>query len=165
MEIYRILDELEHELEEAARIPLTNKVVIQEDNIYKYIDQLRANLPEDIRQAQWIRKERQRILDDAENEAKSIIEKAKGRVEDLASETEIFKLAEQNGQEIIKKAKIQAQEISQGAFSYADDIMSKLQGQLEKHLSSIKEGRQQIKQTIHTKPNSEKRENIKKEAY
>ncbi|MFZ7104491.1 MAG: hypothetical protein ACOWWO_17805 [Peptococcaceae bacterium] len=164
MEIYRILDELEHELEEAARIPLTNKVVIQEDILYKYIDKLRANLPEDVRQGQWIKKERQRILDDAENEASKMIENAKGKMYDLVSETEVYKLAEQNGQELIKKAKGQAQEITQGAFVYADDVMAQLQNQLEKQVSSIKEGRQQIKQTIHNKPNIEKKEIQKNKA-
>ncbi|MFZ5943792.1 MAG: ATPase [Bacillota bacterium] len=158
MEVYRILDELEAELEEAARIPLTNKILIQEETLYKYIDKLRANLPEDIRQGQWIRKERQRILDDAEAEGQKIIENARSRVQELANETEILKLAEQNSQEILKKAKQQAQEITQGAFVYADDVMSQLEIQLEKQVSQVKEGRQQIRQTA-----GSKQTNIKKQ--
>jgi len=151
MEAYRLLDELEAELEECARIPLTNKIVIQDEAIFKYIDRLRASLPEDIRQAQWIKKERQRILDDAELEAQKIIQNAKDKVKELANESEIQKIAEQNSQEILKKAKLQAQEITQGAFNYADDVMAQIQNQLEKHLSVLKEGRQQIKQAIHSK--------------
>ena len=52
MEVYRLLDELEAELEESPRIPLTNKIIIQDEVIFKNIDRLRATLPEDIRQAQ-----------------------------------------------------------------------------------------------------------------
>ncbi|MDK2822183.1 MAG: hypothetical protein PWQ67_1229 [Clostridia bacterium] len=156
MEVYRILDELEAELEESARIPLTNKVVIQDEIVFKYIDKLRATLPEDIRQAQWIKKERQRILDDAELEAQKIIENAKNKVQELINETEIYKLAEENSQEILQKAKAQAQEITQGAFGYADEIMAQLEAQLEKHISFIKEGRQQIRQTTQHKQASKK---------
>jgi vacuolar-type H+-ATPase subunit H len=162
MEIYRILDELEAELEDCARIPLTNKIVIQDEAIFKHIDRLRAILPEDIRQAQWIKKERQRILDDAELEAEKIIENAKEKVKELASESEIQKIAEQNSQEILKRAKAQALEITQGAFNYADEVMSQIQAHLEKHSAVLKEGRQQIKQAIQNNQQIEKspKENI-----
>ncbi|NLT94208.1 MAG: ATPase [Clostridia bacterium] len=149
MEVYRILDELEAELEECTRIPLTNKIVIQDEVIYKHIDRLRATLPEDIRQAQWIKKERQRILEDAELEAQKIIENAKEKIKEMASESEIQKIAEQNSQEILKKAKAQALEITQGAFRYADDVMAQIEAQLEKHSMVLKEGRQQLKQAIY----------------
>jgi len=154
MEIYRILDELEAEIEESARIPLTNKAVIQDEILYKYIDRLRANLPEDIRQAQWVKKERQRILDDAEAEAQRILDNVKIKVAELANETEVYKLAEKNSREIMEKAKLQSQEITQGALGYADEVISQLQSQLEKYLTTIKEGRQQIKQSVKTKPSN-----------
>src|SRR5690554_2677817 len=162
MEVYRILDELEAELEESARIPLTNKIVIQDEAVFKHIDKLRAILPEDIRQAQWIRKERQRILDDAELEAQKIIENAKEKVRELANETEIQKIAEQNSQEILKRAKVQAVEITQGAFNYADEVMEQIQTHLEKHSVVLKEGRQQIKQAMHNQQHTEKasKENV-----
>ncbi|MGI6224717.1 MAG: ATPase [Peptococcales bacterium] len=162
MEVYRILDEMEAELEECARIPLTNKIVIQDEAIYKYIDRLRATLPEDIRQAQWVKKERLRLLDDAELEAQKIIENAKDKVRELASESEIQRMAEQNSQEILKNAKTQALEITQGAFSFADEIMGQIQAHLEKHSQVLKEGRQQIKQVLQTKQSAEKvtKENV-----
>ncbi|NLW25505.1 MAG: ATPase [Clostridia bacterium] len=146
MDVYKILDEFEAEVEESAKIPLTNKAILPEEVLYNYIDQLRANLPEDIREAQWIKKERQRIIDEAEREAKKIIENAKMKVEELISQTEIVRLAEQHSQEIIKKAQLQAQEITEGAFSFADEIMSQLQIQLEKNLEIIREGRKSIQQ-------------------
>ncbi|KJS81484.1 MAG: hypothetical protein JM58_16985 [Peptococcaceae bacterium BICA1-8] len=158
MEVYRVLDELEAELEESPRIPLTNKIIIQDEVIFKNIDRLRATLPEDIRQAQWIKKERQRIIDDAELEARNIIENGKDKVQELANETEVYKLAEKKSQEILKKAKAQAQEITQGAFNYADEVMAQIQAHLENHSEVLKEGRQQIKNALQTKQ-SEKSQN------
>jgi len=151
MEVYRILDELEAELEESPKIPLTNKIIIQDEVIFKNIDRLRATLPEDIRQAQWVKKERQRIIDDAELEARKIIENAKDKVQELANETEIYKLGEKNSQEILKRANAQAQEITQGAFNYADEVMAQIHAHLEKHSAVLKEGRQQIKNALHNK--------------
>lgn len=156
MEVYRILDELEAELEDSARIPLTNKIVIQDEVIYKYIDKLRTTLPEDIRQAQWVKKERLRILDDAELEAQKIIDNAKDRVHELASDSEVQKLAEQNSQEILKNARDQALEITQGAFKFADEVMAQIESHLEKHSAVLKEGRHQIKQALQNKQQTEK---------
>ena len=131
MDLYKILDEFEAEIEESSRIPLTNKVVIQDELLYKYLDQLRANLPEDIRQAQWIKKERQKIIEDAEKEAEELIKNAQEKVKELANETEIYKQAEKECQELLNKANIQAREIKEGAYKYADEMMLKLQNQLE----------------------------------
>jgi len=61
---------------------------------------------------------------------KKIIENAKSKVKELANETEVYKLAEQKSEEVIKKAKLQAQEITEGAFNYADEVMGEFQAQL-----------------------------------
>ena len=65
MEIINVIDELEREIQLAKKMPLTTKVLIEEDLLYKYVDALRAHIPEDIRQAQWITKEKERIFKDA----------------------------------------------------------------------------------------------------
>ncbi|NMA02888.1 MAG: ATPase [Clostridia bacterium] len=147
MELYRILDEFEAEIEESAKIPMTNKVIISEDILFKYIDKLRADLPEDIRQAQWIKKERQRILSDAEEEAQKIIQEAQKKVADLVDQTEVYKMAEKKGAELLQTSQAQSEEIIQGAFDYADEIMFRLEEQLEKNLTLIKKGREELKKT------------------
>ena len=73
MEIINVIDELEREIQLAKKMPLTTKVLIEEDLLYKYVDALRAHIPEDIRQAQWITKEKERIFKDAKEEAKKIV--------------------------------------------------------------------------------------------
>lgn len=147
MELYRILDEFEAEIDETAKIPMTNKVIISEEVLFKYIDKLRADLPEDIRQAQWIKKERQRIIGDAEEEAKKIIQDAQKKVADLVDQTEVYKMAEQKGAELLKISQTQSEEIVQGAFAYADEIMFRLEEQLDKNINLIKKGREELKKT------------------
>ena len=112
MELYRILDEFEAEIEESAKIPMTNKVIISEDILFKYIDKLRADLPEDIRQAQWIKKERQRILSDAEEEAQKIIQEAQKKVADLVDQTEVYKMAEKKVLNFSKPLRLSQKKLS-----------------------------------------------------
>lgn len=147
MELYKILDEFEAEIEDSAKIPMTNKVIISEEILFKYIDKLRADLPEDIRQAQWIKKERQRIIVDAEEEAQKINQEAQKKVSDLVDKTEVYKMAEKKGTELLQISQAQSEEIIQGAFGYADEIMSRLEAQLEKNINLIKQGREELKKT------------------
>ncbi|MFY9174761.1 MAG: ATPase [Peptococcia bacterium] len=148
MEILELLDEFEQVIEDCSRIPMTGKVIIHEDILYKYLDQLRAILPDAVQEAQWILKEKERVLKEAEAEGESIIEAAKSKIQRMSSESEIYKMAKTQGDEIIDNAKNVGREITHGALTYADDVMSKLQAELEKTLQVVKQGREEIRQNV-----------------
>ena len=63
-----LLDELEDLLEGATAVPLTNKVVLESEEIFAILKDIRLSLPDDMQQAKWIREERDRILADAKTE-------------------------------------------------------------------------------------------------
>lgn len=151
MEILQLLDEFEQVIEECSRIPMTGKVIIHEDILYKYLDKFRAILPDSVQEAQWILKEKERILSDAEKEGENIIDGAKNKLQRLANESEIAKAAKAQGDEIIDNAKNVGREITQGAFTYADDVMNQLQTELEKTLQVVKKGRDEIRQNVRGK--------------
>lgn len=148
MEILQLLDEFEQVIEDCSRIPMTGKVIIHEDILYKYLDKFRAMLPDAVQEAQWILKDKERILVDAEKEGETIIEGAKNKLQRLANDSEIVKVAKVQGDEIIDNAKTVGREITQGAFSYADDVMNQLQTELEKTLQVVKKGREEIRQNV-----------------
>lgn len=148
-----MLDELENTIEESSRIPMTGKLIIHEDTIYNYLDKLRALLPEAIQEAEWILRERERMLAEAQKEAESIIETAKAKLQRIAGESEIVKLAKSQGDGIVDNAKNVAKEITQGAFTYADEIMAQLQGELEKTLQVVRKGREEIRQNTRERKN------------
>lgn len=148
MEILNLLDEYEQVIEECSRIPMTGKVIIHEDILYQYLDKFRAMLPDAVQEAQWILKEKERILSEAEKEGQNVIEGAKNKLQRMANESEIVKAAKTQGDEIIENAKQVGREITQGSFSYADDVMSQLQGELEKTLQIVKKGREEIRQNL-----------------
>ena len=156
MDILQLLEEFENMVEESSRIPMTGKLIINEDILYSYLDKLRATLPESIREAEWVLREKERVMEEAKNEGKAIIETANNKLQKITGESEIVKLAKSQGEEIIKNAQSVAREITQGAFTYADEVMVRLQAQLERTMVVITQGREEIRQNIHEKKVIEK---------
>lgn len=151
MEILRLMDEFENMVEECSRIPMTGKLIVHEDLLYNFIDRLRAVMPEAVHEAEWILREKDRILTDANNEAETVIENAKLKLERIAGESEVVKLSKLQGDDIIDKAKSAAKEVTQGAFGYAEEVMLQLQNELEKTLQVVKRGREEIRQNMNRK--------------
>jgi len=151
VEIMRLLEEFENVVEESSRIPMTGKVIINEDILYNYLDSFRATLPETVREAEWVLREKERILAQAQKEAETIVDTAKSKLERIAGESEIVKVAKVQGEEIISNARDVAREITQGAFSYADDVMARLQNQLEKTMTVVNQGREEIRVNVRGK--------------
>ena len=151
MEILHLLDEFENTIEECSRIPMTGKLIIHEDTLYSYLDRFRGVVPDSIQKASWIMKEKDRIIEEANKEAESIIETAKSKVQRIAGENEIVKLARTQGDEIIENSKNLAKEVTQGAFTYAEDVMSQLQTELEKILQVVRQGREEIRRNMERK--------------
>lgn len=148
MEILRLLDEFENIIEDCSRIPMTAKIIIHEDTVYQFLDKLRALMPETVREAEWVMRERERILSESKKEAEMIVETAKMKLQKIAGESEIVKLAKSQSDEIIENSKNIAKEVTQGAFNYADDIMAQLQAELEKTLQVVREGREGLRQNL-----------------
>lgn len=144
----KVIEELEREVQEAKKMPLTNKILIEEDLLYKYVDAMRAHIPEDIRQAQWISKEKDRILKDAKDEAKKIVNSTENKMQEMCDEKEIIKIANQKAKEILDQANQKSAKIIQGSYQYVDDIMSDLEKRMDKQLKEIRAGKTEIKSTI-----------------
>jgi hypothetical protein len=65
VEVMKVLDEIEELVDGSGRVPLTGKVIIEAEALLDKVDRIRSLLPEELRQAQWVSKERDRILNDA----------------------------------------------------------------------------------------------------
>ncbi|MDW7673593.1 MAG: ATPase [Bacillota bacterium] len=144
MELIKIIEDLEETIEDSSRIPMTGKMLIDEEIVLDYLDKLRASIPEEIRQAQWITKERERILNDAQSEGEAIINKAKIFASKHASENEIVKKAEEAANEIINNAQAESEQIQQQAKNYALEVLHKLEKSLTKALTTVEEGKETL---------------------
>ena len=148
MDIFELIDELEREIEESKRVPLSSKIVTEKERLLDYIDKIRSELPEEVRQAKWVVRERERIIDEAKTEVKEMKEDARTKVLKMAQESEVVKEAKLQSEEIITEAYKVANEIKRGANKYADDVLASIESKLQKTLAIVEEGRSELRERI-----------------
>lgn len=144
MNILNLLDLLEDELEKGASIPFSGKSLVNRDKCLDIIRDIRLNLPDEIKQAEWIKKERQRILVDAQREAETIVQEAEQRIKSMIDENEITQRAYLASREIIETAQENAKEIRLGAKEYADSLLQEIDSYLLQHLEVLRNNRQEL---------------------
>ena len=134
MDVLVLIDKLDDLVHNAKAVPLTDQVRIDREEIYDILDQMRATIPEEIKQARWIVKERQEMLAEAKRECDRLIGEAREQAVREASQTEIVKLAERQAQDIVDDARRQARETRLEMEDWADGILSTLEVNLDKFL-------------------------------
>ncbi len=144
-----VLDKLEQLLGVCTRVPFTGKIMLDEEEMYDILDEIRASLPEELRQARQVIRERDRILEHASEEAALVMKEAQMRVERLTDETSITNQARAHAEEILDNSRQVASELNQRAREYADDTMAIVQQQLENLLVEVNEGRRQLRDYHH----------------
>ncbi len=127
MDVLVLIDKLDDLVHNAKAVPLTDQVRIDREEIYDILDQMRATIPEEIKQARWIVKERQEMLAEAKREQDRLLQEAREQAVREASQTEIVKLAERQAQEIIDEARRTARETRLEMEDWADGILATLE--------------------------------------
>ena len=145
MEILSILETLEDLVEKSPNIPLTGKCMLDKEELLEFIKELRLKLPDDIKQAKWVKEERQRILMEAQKEASIMIKDAESKIASLVDENEITKKAYEQANELISSSQKSAKEIKMGTKEYADGILNKVEEILKDTLDVIKMNREEFK--------------------
>ena len=144
MDVLVLIDKLDDLVHNAKAVPLTDQVRIDREEIYDILDQMRATIPEEIKQARWIVKERQEMLAEAKRECDRLIGEAREQAVREASQTEIVKLAERQAQDIVDDARRQARETRLEMEDWADGILSTLEVNLDKFLVAVRRGRERL---------------------
>ena len=144
MDVLVLIDRLDDLVHNAKAVPLTDQVRLDREEIYEILDQMRATIPEEIKQARWIVKERQEMLAEAKRECDRIIQDAREQATREASQTEIVKLAEKQADDIVDDAKRKARETRLEMEDWADSILSTLELNLDKFLTAVKRGRERL---------------------
>jgi hypothetical protein len=143
MDVLVLIDKLDDLVHNAKPVPLTDQVRVDKEEIYDILDQMRATIPEEIKQARWIVKERQEMLAEAKREAERILKEARERQTQLTSEQEVTKQAERAAEDI-EDARAREREIRLGAEDYADEILNTLEVNLSKFIAAVQRGRERL---------------------
>jgi len=144
LDALKVMEEFEDLISKCKRLPLTSNFIINEEKIYDFLDRLKASFPEEFKQARWIVKERDQVLDDSRKEADRIVKEAQENANKLILETEIIKKAQRESEIIIKQSETKARGIRLEAEDYIDSKLANLEATLQKLLLSIEKGRDKL---------------------
>ncbi|MDF2676071.1 MAG: NtpF [Bacillota bacterium] len=145
MDILNLLEKIEDIAEDASKLPLSSKVMIDKEELLEVINEIRLKLPDEINRASWVAKERQRILSEAQSEADDYLQKIKEQQKMLIEESEIIKHANQYAEQILRDAELKANDMKVGAYNYSDHILSNLQNKIVEINDIIDQNRSVLK--------------------
>lgn len=154
MESLEMLDQLEDIIEGSTGIPFIGKALMDKDELLDIIQELRLKMPDDLKQAKWIKGERQRILLEAQKEATALIKSAEDKIISMINENEITKKANEAAEEIISNANKRSKEIRMATRQYIDDALSETELVLERTLGTLRDNRlamqeRDVKKQVH----------------
>lgn len=154
MKVEDLLDDLLNLLEESKELPLVNKTIVEKSQVVDIVDEIRANLPQETRQAKAIVSDRTRILNTAKEEAETIISVAEKRRNDMLNENDIIIQAREEAERIVQEANSQAKSVRNAANKYVDDLMARTEEALSANLADFQNKRRVLTEAKRKKKQS-----------
>lgn len=144
-ELEERLDELELALAEARPMPLSASVLVSREALTQLVTEIRELLPEELRQARWVLRERESLLEEAEQTAQRLIADAKQECLRLAGETEVMRAAEREAQRVQRESREQSRTMKLEAEDYIDAQLARFELILGKTLKTVSAGRDRLR--------------------
>jgi len=145
MNLVILLDRLDQLIDSAPEIPLTGKSLINAEEALDLIDKIRNTLPEEVKRAEWLTSEKDRMLKESQAEAERIVVQAEEYAAKMVSESEIVRRAHDEAKRIIENARREAREMEKGASEYAEGVLANLEAALQRTLSVVQQGRNELR--------------------
>ncbi len=144
MDILHLVDRLEELFNESRLIPLTHSVIVDEDRMLEIIDQMRISIPDEVKKAQQILAQRDRVLAQSQEEANRTISLAKKKLEELVSRDAIVEAAQTRAEQILIQARADAELIHRDADDYIIDTLGSLEAELTRLINQARNGIAQL---------------------
>ncbi len=139
-----LLDKLEEIVSEATEIPLTGRVLLDSDELLDLIDKIRNSIPEEVKRAEMVSTEKDRVISEGQQRAERMIAQAEEYAARLIQENEITRQAREEADRLLTDAREEAEEMQRGAKDYAMSILDELDQSLQKTLSVVAKGKDNL---------------------
>ncbi|NMB88232.1 MAG: ATPase [Chloroflexi bacterium] len=146
MDILHLVDRLEELFNESRSIPFTHSVVVDEDRMLDIIDQMRVSIPEEIKKAQQLTAQKDRMLAQAQEEANRTISLARDKGEKIIEQNEIVQAAHVRAEQIIEQARTESEITKREADEYVLERLTQLEMELDRFLSQVRNGIHSLQQ-------------------
>lgn len=140
MDILHLVDRLEELFNQSRPIPLTHSVIVDEDRMLEIIDQMRISIPEEVKNAQQVLAQRDRVIAQAQEEANRTVKIAKEKGDEIISRDAIVDGAQARAEQIIAQARADAEALRMEADEYIIDSLAALEAELTRLLNQARNG-------------------------
>jgi len=140
MDILHLVDRLEEIFNAGRPFPFLHRMLVDEDRVLEIIDQMRVSIPEEVKRAQQVLDQRDRIMAKAQEEAARTVQLAKEKADQLVDRESLVSQASGRADQVIQNAKIDAQAIRAEADEYALESLTKLEAELNRVLNQVRNG-------------------------
>jgi cell division septum initiation protein DivIVA len=154
-DIHDLLESLRELVETARSMPLSSSVIVNREEVLELLDEVVEGLPEELRRARWLLKEREEFLEIARREADEIVAAARGRAEAMVQRAEVVREAQRVARVTIEQAEAQGRQIRNQAEDYVDTRLAGFELTLERTLQVVQKGRRRLQATTSGPPTSE----------
>ncbi len=137
MDLTSRLSELEEMVRDAKSMPLSSSALLNRDEVLDLIEELKASLPDEIKQARWVVKDREELLAKARRDAEAMVEQARAEQLRLASHEAVMQRAKEEAERIVQEAEDDARRLRLEAEDYVDAKLAQLEGTLQKILEDV----------------------------
>lgn len=146
MDILQLIDRLEELFNNAKAVPFTHNVVVDEDRMLELIDQMRIAIPDEVKKAQQVVAQRDRVQAQAQEEANRTLQIARDKATELTQKDMITQEAQRRAEQIISQARAEAEAVRADADNYVLDTLMQLQDQIAKLSNQVNNGIQMVQE-------------------
>ena len=146
MDILHLVDRLEELFNESRAFPFTRNVMVDEDKMLDIIDQMRVTVPEEVKKAQQLLSQKDRILAQAQEEASRIVTLAKEKAEQIVEREAIVKSAQTRATQIVNQAREDATVTRRDADDYVIDSLQSMEEEITRLLTQVRNGIRKIEE-------------------
>lgn len=147
MDILHLIDRLEELFNESRAIPFTHNVIVDEDRMLDLIDQMRVAIPDEVKKAQQVTAQRDRILAQAQEEANRTLALAREKGDQMVERDSIVQSAQARAEQAVAQIRADAERTRQDADKYVVDTLSGLELELERILNQVRNGIRALQET------------------
>lgn len=140
MDILQLIDRLEELFNDAKALPFTHNVVVDEDKMLELIDQMRIAIPEEVKKAQQVMAQRDRVMAQAQEEANRTLQIAREKADQMLQKDMIMQEAQRRADQIISQGRAEADSTRADADNYVVDTLMQLQEQITKISNQVSNG-------------------------
>lgn len=147
-EILELVDELIIGVEGARNVPLSSSVMLDRSQLLQMLYRLRDELPDELRQARWMVREREQFVARTNEKAREMLDRARERSDELIAESYIVKEAVEEANHLIRHAeseatriRLEAEDTSEKAFESAEELLTDLLTELRRQRAELHQAR------------------------